>query len=310
MATSESDLPARVDALMNGAWLLAALAAAAGGRPLSEEHGALLGAAGYAERGPEGWRLPPAHRAVLADRADAFPAQIARILRDAADAAEGRGGGAAEAHDGEDDDAALVSAGRSSGEHMAGFLDLLAARAPGFGDLLRRDGLRFLDVGTGTGAIAATVVARVPGARAVGLDVQPRILRLAEERLADRGLLDRVELRLQDVADLAETGAYDLAWLPLSVIAPEAAVRALPRVRAALRPGGRLICATALRGGRPDGTGAVREAVIRWRAARRGITPWPPAELAERLTAAGYHGIREVETPPHGMAVVIAEAPR
>ncbi|WP_106584745.1 SAM-dependent methyltransferase [Murinocardiopsis flavida] len=305
MATSEPRLAARVDALMTDAWVLAAFASAVNGEPLSEEHGAVLGAAGLAERVSEGWRLRPDHRAELAGRpdADAFPGRIGRILRQAADAAEG-----VPARPDGDDDAVFTAEGRNSGAQFGEYLDLLAARLPGVGGLLRSEGLRFLDVGTGIGAIAAEVAARVPGARAVGIDVQPRALRLAAAHLAERRLDDRVELRLEDVAALTDAGAYDLAWLPLSVIGTAAAAEALPRIRGALRPGGLLISATALRGA-PEERGTRREAVLRWRVDRMGSTPWDAGELAARLVMAGYVDVQEVRTPPHAMALVVARAP-
>ncbi|WP_150240619.1 SAM-dependent methyltransferase [Nocardiopsis quinghaiensis] len=302
MANAGPDPATRVDAWLSGAWTLAALAAASEGRPLSREHGRLLAAAGCAEPDGDGWRLLPAYRALLAGPAgpSAFPRRVARQLGQAADAAAGRDG-----HE-EEDDAALLAEGVASGERMGAFLDLLGERVPGFGDLLEEDGLRFLDVGTGVGAIAAAVLDRVPGSSAVGLDVEPRALRLAERHLAGRGLGDRVELRLLDVADLSERGVYDLAWFPLAALAPGAVERALPRVRDALRPGARLLTATVLR---DDPAGDVREAVVRWRMSLSRITPWGPGETARELTAAGYRDVRCVETPERALTLVTARAP-
>ncbi|PDP85404.1 SAM-dependent methyltransferase [Glycomyces fuscus] len=306
MADAPPDPAARVDAWLNGAWVVAALAAAAEGAPLSREHGRLLAAAGCAEPDGDGWRLLPAYRAVLAGRAgpSAFPRRVARQLSQAADAALG------EQDRAEEDDAALEAEGAASGRRMADFLDLLEARVPEFGELLGREGLRFLDAGTGIGAIAAAVLERVPGSRAVGLDVQPRALRLAERHLAERGLRDRVELRLLDVAELAEHGAYDLAWLPLAAIAPDAVARALPRVREALRPGSWLLTATVLRddpGDSPDG--GVREAVVRWRMSRGRVTPWGPREAARELSAAGYRDVLGVATSEPALTLVAARVP-
>lgn len=301
------DPAARVDAWLNGAWVVAALAAAAEGAPLSREHGGLLAAAGCAEPDGDGWRLLPAYRDVLAGPAgepSAFPRRVARQLSQAADAALGVEDHAAE------DDAAFLAEGAASGRRMADFLNLLEARVPGFGDLLGRDGLRFLDAGTGVGAIAAAVLDRVPGSRAVGLDVQPRALRLAERHLGERGLRDRVELRLLDVAGLSETGSYDLAWLPLAALPPDAVARALPRVREALRPGAWLLTATVLRddpGGSPDG--GVRDAVVRWRMSRSRITPWGPREAARELSAAGYRDVRRVATSEPALTLLVARTP-
>ncbi|OOC55756.1 MULTISPECIES: SAM-dependent methyltransferase [Nocardiopsis] len=302
-ATAGPGPAARVDAWLNGAWTLAALAAAAEGRPLSREHGRLLAAAGCAEPDGDGWRLLPAYRALLAGPSGrpAFPRRVARQLGQAADAAVGRDGRE------EEDDAALLQEGAASGERMGAFLDLLREHVAGFGDLLEKDGLRFLDVGTGVGAVAAAVLDRVPGSSAVGLDVEPRALRLAEHHLAERGLGDRVELRLLDVADLSERGAYDLAWFPLAALAPDTVGRALPRVREALRPGARLLTATVLRDDPADDV--LREAVVRWRMSLGRITPWGPREAARELAAAGYRDVRCVRTPERVLTLVTARAP-
>ncbi|MBB6171622.1 SAM-dependent methyltransferase [Nocardiopsis mwathae] len=305
MSTPEEDRPdllARVDELAAGAWVLAALAAAlhAEEGEIGEEHGAVLGAAGLAGRTAGGWRLHPAHRAAL----DALPGHISWMLGQAADAAARRPGGA------EEDEAELIADGEASGRAVDALLDRLASLEPDLADRLRRPGLRFLDVGTGTGAVAAAVVARSPRARAVGLDIDPRLLRLAEGRLAARGVRERVELRRQDVADLAEADAYDLVWLPLTVLTPVAARRALPRVRAALRPGGWVLATSAPRG-RGLGTGGeLGEAVTRWRLARAGVTPWGPDELAGHLAAVGLAEVREIRMPPPATAVVAARRPR
>lgn len=305
MTSVRSDLVARVDELSDGVWALAALAAAVGDARLSDEHGALLAACGFAERDGGGWRLRGDYGAVFAAQPDpaAFPRRIAELLRRAADAAEGR-----TAPD-RLDDAAFLADGRSSGAHMRVFLDTLAERVPGFADLLDHGAPRFLDVGTGVGAISAAVVERAPGARAVGLDVDPRALRLAEEYLTGLGLRDRVETRLQDVADLCETDAYDLVWLPLSVLDPEASEAALPRIRAALRPGGRLVAATALRADPGEDGRDVHTAVVHWTMARAGVTPWGPEAVRRRLTACGFGDVRSVGAPSGTVTLVAARAP-
>lgn len=77
---------------------------------------------------------------------------------------------------------------------------------------------RFLDVGVGIGVVAGKICEMFPGVSAVGLDVLAPVLDLARTELASLGLQDRVELRLQSVADLMDVDAYDLAWLPQQFI--------------------------------------------------------------------------------------------
>ena len=315
MANARTELVARVDELSDAVWVLAALAAAVGQDRLSDEHGSLLAACGLAERADGevggGRRLRADYGAVLGAARDpaAFPRRIAEQLRQAADTAEGR------AAPDRIDDAAFLADGRSSGAHMRVFLEALAAEVPGFADLLDHGSPRFLDVGTGIGAIAAAVVERAPGAHAVGLDVDPRALRLAERYLGERGLRDRVETRPLDVAELSETGVYDLAWLPLSVLAPDTTEAALPRIRAALRPGGRLVAATALAADPSDPSGPeesgtdVHSAVVRWRMARSGVTPWGPGAVRRRLEACGFEDVRSVGAPSGTVTILAARVP-
>lgn len=304
MTTSPSDLFPRIEALVGKAWTLAALAAAISAEPsggrLGEEHGTLLGAAGFAERSDEGWRLLPEYREALRVRGDAgaVPGRLARMLRLAADAAEGV------PEQADDGDGVLLAEGRASGERVVRLLDLAARQDPGLGALAEHPKPRFLDVGTGVGGVAAALAERFPRGRAVGLDTDPAMVRLAEHHLEERGLADRVEVRVEDAAELAEEDRYDLVWLPLSVLSPEAAAKALPRTAKALRPGGRLLAATALRE-TPEG---VRDGVIAWRMALRGVTPWPPREVVSQAEEAGLTA-KEIPTPPTSVALVVAHMP-
>ena len=92
-----------------------------------------------------------------------------------------------------------------------------------------------VDLGVGTGALSSRCLTHAPRARAVGIDVDPAILALAQRRLGDRASLT--------------TGSFLRAPLPAcdSVVASfslhhirtRAAKASLyKRVRAALRPGG------------------------------------------------------------------------
>ncbi|MDT0303710.1 class I SAM-dependent methyltransferase [Streptomonospora wellingtoniae] len=318
MSATDADPARRVDDLLRGAWVLAALARAADtGDPLEPELGEALGAAGCAERSAGRWRLLPEYRALVeasrpAGRA-ALPDRIGRMLHWAADAAQGRPADAREHSDAE-----LRDEGDESGRGFAALLDTLAGADADLRALLGCPHLHFLDVGTGTGAVAAAVAERVPGAGAVGVDRDAHVLGLAAERVERAGLGDRLRLRRQDVSDLADSGAFDLVWLPLSVLTPEAARAALPRVRAALRPGGILIAATALQEEPRDRPGPRHEgpdrdrlayALTRWRMARAGIAAWTPGEAADRLREAGFAAVRRPGADGHAAAAVLAGAP-
>lgn len=56
--------------------------------------------------------------------------------------------------------------------------------------------IRILDVGTGSGCIALTLLAELPHASAVGTDIDPDALRVAAANAANLGMTDRVEFKL------------------------------------------------------------------------------------------------------------------
>ncbi len=68
-------------------------------------------------------------------------------------------------------------------------------------------GMRLLDVGCGWGGMAIHA-ARHHGVEAVGVTLSGRQVELASKRVAEEGLADRVEIRLQDYRDVHD-GPYD-----------------------------------------------------------------------------------------------------
>lgn len=107
--------------------------------------------------------------------------------------------------------------------------------------LALRPGMRLLDVGCGWGSLAIHAAAHY-GATVVGVTVSQEQADLARRRVADAGLADRVEIRLQDYRDV-DDGPYDvIASVGMAehvgrsrLVAYSSALMAL------LRPGGRLL---------------------------------------------------------------------
>lgn len=116
------------------------------------------------------------------------------------------------------------------------------------GDLaarFERPGARFLDVGSGVGALSIAMCQTFPHVRAVGLDPYDAPLALARENVARANLGDRIELRQIPVQDLRDEAAFDLVWLPTFFLGDTATVeRAIERIRIALRPGGWVLTPT------------------------------------------------------------------
>jgi release factor glutamine methyltransferase len=111
------------------------------------------------------------------------------------------------------------------------------------------------DVGTGSGAIACALAARLPGLRVLALDCSPAALAVAADNVRAHGLADRVHLAEGDLlAPLSERDMrVDLVVANLPYL-PSALIGSLPDEVAAWEP--RL----ALDGG-PDGMALLRRLV-------------------------------------------------
>ncbi|HYN16673.1 MAG TPA: methyltransferase domain-containing protein [Actinomycetes bacterium] len=119
------------------------------------------------------------------------------------------------------------------------FLDVVLPRLPGLRAQLE-DGGRVLDVGCGGGWAVVQLAERFPETSCVGVDVEPYSVELARQLIAERGLADRCEARLQSVDQLGEEAAYDVAtsFLVVHEIPPAAKPAAFAAVARALKPGG------------------------------------------------------------------------
>lgn len=70
---------------------------------------------------------------------------------------------------------------------------------------------RILDIGTGTGLIALMMAQRFPTAHIVGIDIDEDAVRQAQENVADSPFADRIDIRLQDLADMKAQQTDDRA---------------------------------------------------------------------------------------------------
>jgi len=205
--------------------------------PLDRADADLLVAAGVLRR--DGERLVLQHSASgYLDPEALFHTMTAELQR-----ALGHARGEAPGWHGEDLDLVL-NQGRGSAAAADLIADGFLPGMPRAAAALAAGSGRFLDVGTGVAAIAARMCELFPGLTCVGLDVLPRALALAGDELTRMGMADRVELRLQSVADLDDVDEFDLAWVPQLFIPPDAFTAGLKRVYAAMRPGGGLVVPT------------------------------------------------------------------
>lgn len=193
---------------------------------------------------------------------------------------------------------------QSQGRASAGIARLIHAAAPtlpGLAEALAREGAAFLDVGTGVGWLAITFAERFPAARVVGIDTWKASLALAQRNVAAADLDARVALRLQDVANLDERGAYDAAFLPGPFL-PEAVVpRAVARCREALRPGAWLFW-----GVYPAIDDPLAQAVTDLRVVRSGAAPLRAWEVSAMLADAGFADARALDGGDDAPACLVA----
>jgi cyclopropane-fatty-acyl-phospholipid synthase len=104
-----------------------------------------------------------------------------------------------------------------------------------------RPGMRLLDVGCGWGSLVLHA-AREHGVTAVGVTLSEEQAVLARKRVAEAGLADRVEIRVQDYREVAD-GPYDaVASVGMAEHVGARRYRRYAEVlHALLRPGGRLL---------------------------------------------------------------------
>ncbi|WP_026874928.1 SAM-dependent methyltransferase [Jiangella gansuensis] len=162
-----------------------------------------------------------------------------------------------------------------------------------------RPGQRLLDVGCGWGSLVLHA-AREHGVRAVGITLSAPQAEYAKQRVADAGLTDVVEVRLQDWRDVTD-GPYDA--IASVGMAEHLGAGAWPtyaeRLYELLRPGGRLLNHQIVRSGRPRSGGMARPR-------RTFIDAYvfpdgeliPAGEVVTRLEVAGFevrdvHALRE-----------------
>lgn len=147
----------------------------------------------------------------------------------------------------------------------------------------------FLDVGTGVGWLAVGAAEVWPDSRIVGVDTWAPSLERARRNVVEAGHAARIELREQDICELADRDRFDLTWLPLFFVAPEAVAVAFERIRAATRPGGQIVV------GRydppPDPLAA---ATLRLRTIRDGGAWLEAGEIEHTLRHTGWTDVRIV----------------
>jgi SAM-dependent methyltransferase len=290
------DLLAAIAAWDQAAWNLAALAVVAAGDGPPEITGAaqhLLSVCGVTV--PPGQPLPGGDTSV----ARQITSQAAAPLHQAAALASGRA-----SRWSDQSDQALLAQGHASASGALAFAQLVLPAMGDLGSRLAAPGARMLDVGTGVGALAIAFARVFPHLHVLGIDVLDRSLGLARENIAASNAAARVAVRRQDVASFADDAGFDLVYLPAPFVPRPALQTGLPRVIAALRPGGWVFVAS----GKFDGSPA-EDALTRLKTLVYGGTPLDEAEATSMLRSAGLTSIHPVSTPKGAPAITIGQKP-
>ena len=154
-----------------------------------------------------------------------------------------------------------------------------------------------LDAGCGTGALAAAITARLPGARITGIDPSHAYVAAAQAALP-LARFRTGDIQALDLPDASQDAA--LALLVLQFVPDRAA--AVSEMARVTRPGG--LVATAMWdfwGGMPflrlfaDAAAAILPAADAWRARHWSDTVGTPGRLAALFTAAGLQDITECD---------------
>ncbi|GAB3766841.1 SAM-dependent methyltransferase [Microlunatus parietis] len=297
---TRADAEGAISRLVAGGFILAALAPLTSGETetLDRDTGRLLAQAGLAVPDGDEYRPSPGLAELLASPDQARFLNLLGNLRQMVTAASGVPGWSA------NDDQTLLAQGRASVAGTRLMLTTVIPGLPGLDSAIRAEGAAVLDIGVGAGGIAATLAGEFPGLRVVGIDVLDRAIRLATAQVEQAGVADRVELRLQDVAELTDDAAYEMIWLPGIFVPQQAVLAAIPRLHRALRPGGWLLVG-ALR----DTDDPLWSAINRWRVVRDGGCPLTATEVIMELRQAGFTEITTPEVPRAAPALIAARRP-
>ncbi|RNM16156.1 class I SAM-dependent methyltransferase [Nocardioides pocheonensis] len=123
-------------------------------------------------------------------------------------------------------------------------------------------GMRLLDVGCGWGSLSLHA-AEDFGARVVGVTISREQKAFIDDRIAARGLADRVEIRLQDYREIPDTSFDAVASIEMGEhVGQENYPTYVEVLRRAVRPGGRVLVQQMSRQGKHPGGGPFIEAFI------------------------------------------------
>lgn len=172
------------------------------------------------------------------------------------------------------------------------------------------NGSRLLEIGCGTGELAAMCIAR--GSTVEGFDASPAMVEVARQRIEEEGLSDKMTVKQMGVEgmDSLLDATYDavVSTLVFSELSDDERRYALKNVRRVLKPGGICVIADEVRP-RTSGKKALYSivrgpALVASYLVSKAITR-PIEDLAGEMKAAGFSVIKEVRSHGDAFALVV-----
>lgn len=122
-------------------------------------------------------------------------------------------------------------------QRLSPFFDLFAMIRP-------REAMRVIDLGCGTGVMAALLAERLPGSRVEGVDASAAMLAQAMPRAGGR-----LSFRQADMRDIEDFSSYDLVFSNAALQWVPDAEALLARIMTQLKPGAQIAIQVPKRGG-------------------------------------------------------------
>ena len=155
---------------------------------------------------------------------------------------------------------------------------------------------RLLEIGCGSAIYIRHAATLNPSLQATGLELQPAVAAVARQNISNWGLEDRVSIETGDIRDRTAVAEFNYVTLYNNIyyFPVNERVDLLKRLKAFLKPGGKLVITTCCQCGNPG-----IEVLNLWGAATAGGGRLPDVEeMREQLIEAGFRQIEVIRLIP------------
>jgi SAM-dependent methyltransferase len=160
----------------------------------------------------------------------------------------------------------------------------------------RQGDFQLLEVGCGSGIYIQRACTRNPVLRAVGLELQDKVVAVARRNIEAWGLENRATIEHSDVRNYSTSQKFDLVTLHQNIyyFPVQERENLFRHIKEYLRPGGQVLLTSACQGG---GTGL--QGLNIQVSTTQGLSPLPdPNQLCQQLKAVGFVEIKKKRLVP------------